>query len=118
VRAPDPVKRNFPAARISSKWYGDGTEIAAGQGKLHLASVLTMGTRRVLGFALREHHDVQLTYGALAMAVAVAVRGGQVSGVILHTNQGRIHRLGVASGLCGCRSGSRWAGPGRPWITR
>jgi putative transposase len=45
-----------------------------------------MGSRRVLGFALREHHDAQLAYGALAMAVAV--RGGQVPGVILHTDQG------------------------------
>jgi putative transposase len=85
-RAPDLVKRNFPAARINQKWYGDGTEIATGQGKLHLASVLDMGSRRVLGFALREHHDAQLAYGALAMAVAV--RGGQVPGVILHTDQG------------------------------
>jgi putative transposase len=85
-RAPDLVKRKFPAARINQKWYGDGTEIATGQGKLHLASVLDMGSRRVLGFALREHHDAQLAYGALAMAVAV--RGGQVPGVILHTDQG------------------------------
>jgi transposase InsO family protein len=45
-----------------------------------------MGSRRVLGFALSEHHDAQLAYGALAMAVAV--RGGQVPGVILHTDQG------------------------------
>jgi putative transposase len=85
-RAPDLVKRKFPAARINTKWYGDGTEIATGQGKLHLASVLDMASRRVLGFALREHHDAQLAYGALAMAVAV--RGGQVPGVILHTDQG------------------------------
>jgi putative transposase len=85
-RAPDLVGRKFPAARINCKWYGDGTEIATGQGKLHLASVLDMASRRVLGFALREHHDAQLAYGALAMAVAV--RGGQVPGVILHTDQG------------------------------
>lgn len=85
-RAPDLVKRNFPAAAINCKWYGDGTEIATGQGKLHLASVLDMGSRRLLGFALRDHHDAPLAYGALAMAVAV--RGGQVPGVILHTDQG------------------------------
>jgi putative transposase len=85
-RAPDLVKRDFPAAQINRKWYGDGTEIPTDEGKLHLASVLDMGSRRVLGFALREHHDAQLAYGALAMAVAV--RGGQVPGVILHTDQG------------------------------
>jgi transposase InsO family protein len=85
-RAPDLVKRDFPAAEVNVKWYGDGTEIGTGEGKLHLASVLDMGSRRVLGFALSGHHDAALAYGALAMAVAV--RGGAVPGVILHTDQG------------------------------
>jgi putative transposase len=85
-RAPDLVRRDFPAAQINRKWYGDGTEIPTDEGKLHLASVLDIGSRRVLGFALREHHDAQLAYGALAMAVTV--RGGTVPGVILHTDQG------------------------------
>jgi putative transposase len=53
---------------------------------LYLASVLDVSSRRILGFALSEHHDAQLAYGALAMASAV--RGGQVAGVILHTGQG------------------------------
>ena len=85
-RAPDLVRRDFPATQLNTKWYGDGTEIPTGEGKLHLASVLDMASRRILGFALGEHHDAQLAYGALAMAVAV--RGGQVPGVILHTDQG------------------------------
>ena len=85
-RAPDLVKRSFAAAAVNLKWYGDGTEIPTGEGKLHLASVLDMGSRRILGFALGEHHDAELAYGALAMAVAV--RGGQVPGVIMHTDQG------------------------------
>ena len=70
--------------RSTSKWYGDGTEICTGEGKLYLASVLDVASRRVLGFALGEHHDAELAYGALAMAVAV--RGGQVPGVIMHTD--------------------------------
>jgi putative transposase len=85
-RAPDLVKRDFPAGTINQKWYGDGTEIPTGEGKLHLDSVLDMGSRRILGFALGEHHDANLAYGALAMAVAV--RGGAVPGVIMHTDQG------------------------------
>jgi putative transposase len=56
-RAPDLVGRDFPAAGINRKWYGDGTEIPTAEGKLHLASVLDMGSRRVLGFTLSEHHD-------------------------------------------------------------
>jgi transposase InsO family protein len=85
-RAPDLVKRDFPAARLNQKWYGDGTEIPTGEGKLHLASVLDMASRRVLGFALSEHHDAALAYGALAMAITV--RGGQAPGVTFHTDQG------------------------------
>jgi len=80
------VKRDFPAAQINRKWYGDGTEIGTGEGKLYLASVLDMASRRVLGFALGEHHNAQLAYGALTMAVAV--RGGQAPGVVFHTDQG------------------------------
>jgi transposase InsO family protein len=85
-RAPDLVKRDFPAAKINQKWFGDGTGIGTGEGKLHLVSVLDMGSRRVLGFALGERHNAELAYGALAMAIAV--RGGQVPGVVFHTDQG------------------------------
>ena len=85
-RAPDLVARQFHASHPDRKWFGDGTEVPTGEGKLHLASVLDIFSRRVLGFAMSEHHDADLAYGALAMAVAV--RGGQVAGVILHTDQG------------------------------
>ena len=37
-RAPDLVKRDFPAEKINRKLYGDGTEISTGEGKLYLAS--------------------------------------------------------------------------------
>jgi HTH-like domain len=35
-RAPDLVKRNFPAEKINQKWYGDGTDIGTDEGKLYL----------------------------------------------------------------------------------
>jgi len=85
-RAPDLVGRDFTAESVNQKWFGDGTEISTGEGKLHLASVLDIGSRRVLGFALSKRHDAELAYGALAMAAAV--RGGNVAGVIFHTDQG------------------------------
>jgi putative transposase len=97
-RAPDLVKRDFPAAKINRKWYGDGTEIGTGEGKLYLASVLDMASRRVLGFALGEHHDAALAYGALAMAVAV--RGGQAPGVVFHTDQGSEYTAGAIRAAC------------------
>jgi putative transposase len=112
-RAPDLVRRDFPASQLNRKWYGDGTEIPTGEGKLYLASVLDMASRRVLGFTLGEHHNAQLAYGALAMAVAV--RGGQVPGVIMHTDQGRnTPRARSGRPAPGFPSPSRWAGPAPP----
>ena len=97
-RAPDLVKRDFGAEKPNRKWFGDGTEIKTAEGKLYLASVLDVASRRILGFALSEHHDAQLAYGALAMAAAV--RGGQVAGVILHTDQGSEYTAGFFRAAC------------------
>jgi transposase InsO family protein len=87
-RAPDLIGRQFGAEQVNCKWYGDGTEIPTDEGKLYLDSVLDMGSRRVVGFCLGEHHDTDLAQAALRMAVAV--RGGRdaVAGVIMHTDQG------------------------------
>jgi putative transposase len=105
-RAPDLVGRQFGAATLNCKWYGDGTEIVTDEGKLYLDSVLDVGSRRIVGFAMSEHHDSELAYGALAMAVAV--RGGKdaIAGVILHTDQGgeyTAHRFRKACDRIGVR---------------
>ena len=97
-KAPDLVKRDFPAEQVNVKWYGDGTDIGTDEGKLYLDSVLDGCSRRVLGFALGEHHDAELAYGALA--VAVAVRGGAVPGVIMHTDQGSEYTAAVFRAAC------------------
>jgi putative transposase len=44
-RAPDLVRRDFPAAQVNRKWYGDGTEIATDEGKLHLSVTWNQGLR-------------------------------------------------------------------------
>ncbi len=97
-RAPDLVRRDFPAARLNQKWYGDGTDLDTGEGKLYLDSVQDGCSRRILGYAIGEHHDAALAYGALAMAVAV--RGGQVPGVIFHTDQGSEYTAGLFRQAC------------------
>jgi putative transposase len=97
-RAPDLVGRDFSARRVNQRWFGDGTEIDTAQGKLQLASVLDVCSRRIVGFALSEHHNAELAYGSLAMAVAV--RGGQVAGVVLHTDGGSEYTAGVFRAAC------------------
>jgi transposase InsO family protein len=103
-RAPDLIGRQFAANTVNRKWYGDGTEIGTEEGKLYLDSVLDMGSRRIVGFALGEHHDTSLAQAALQMAVAM--RGGRdaIAGVIMHTDQGSEYTAGTFRAAC-CRLG-------------
>ena len=99
-RPPDLIGRDFPASRLNQKWYGDGTEIPTDEGKLYLDTVLDVGSRRAVGFAMDDHHDAELAHAALAMAVAV--RGGKdaVAGVIMHTDQGSEYTAKIFRAAC------------------
>jgi transposase InsO family protein len=99
-RAPDLVGRDFPAKQLNQKWYGDGTEIVTDEGKLHLTSVLDMASRRIVGFALSEHHNAEHAHAALAMAVPI--RGGKdaTAGVIMHTDQGSEYTAKIFRAAC------------------
>ncbi|TMR07820.1 DDE-type integrase/transposase/recombinase, partial [Nonomuraea zeae] len=67
-------------------WCGDVTQIDTDEGKLYLATVEDLFSRRLLGYAMSEHHDAALTCASLQMAVAT--RGGDVDGVIFHSDRG------------------------------
>ena len=97
-RAPDLVRGTSRRRRSTSSGTATALRSPPVEGKLHLASVLDVASRRVLGFALSEHHDAELAYGALAMAVAV--RGGAVPGVILHTDQGSEYTARLFRAAC------------------
>lgn len=83
---PDLLGRDFTAKKIDQKWCGDLTEVPTGEGKLYLATVEDLASRRLPGFALGEHHDAELARAALCMAAAT--RGGTISGVIFHSDKG------------------------------
>ena len=82
----DLVKRDFNAEAIDQKWCGDLTEIPTEEGKLYLATVEDLASRRLPGFAIGSHHDAALAKAALCMAAAV--RGGNIAGVIFHSDKG------------------------------
>jgi transposase InsO family protein len=109
-RAEDLVGRKFPASGINRRWYGDGTEIVTGEGKLYLDSVPDMGSRRILGHAPGGHHDAALAVAALL--TAAAVRGGTVAGVIFRTGRGSEYTAEEFRAACG-RPGIRQS-MGRP----
>ena len=95
---PDLVKRDFSASKADEKWCGDLTEIPTEEGKLYLASVLDLAARRIPGFALSEHHDAEVAAGALKMAAAI--RGGDVRGVIFHSDKGSEFTAEVFGEVC------------------
>lgn len=96
---PDLVKRDFAAEAIDQRWCGDLTEIPTDEGKLYLATVLDLASRRLPGFAIGEHHDAPLAKAALCMAAAV--RGGKVTGVVFHSDKGGEYVGDVFTRACG-----------------
>ena len=94
----DLVGRDFTAEAINVKWCGDLTEIPTDEGKLYLATVEDLASRRLPGFALGEHHDAPLAKAALCMAAAT--RGGDIAGVIFHSDKGGEYTGDVFTGAC------------------
>jgi putative transposase len=104
-KAPDLLRRDFsPPAQPDVRWVGDLTEIPNDEGKLCLASVEDLHSRRIVGFALGERHDAELAKAALC--VAIAIRGGEVAGVVFHSDQGGEHTGGLFAAAC-ARAGAR-----------
>lgn len=73
-KLPDLLKRNFTAQRPNARWVGDMTEIPTAAGKLYLATVIDLYSRRLFGAATSLHPDAELACAAIKMAIAS--RGG------------------------------------------
>ncbi len=82
----DLVRRDFGPGRPDTVWAGDITYIATGQGWLHLAVVLDIGSRRVIGYSMAADMPARLVIDALN--TAAASRGGRTTGVIFHSDRG------------------------------
>lgn len=105
---PDLVKRDFTASKINDKWCGDLTEVPTDEGKLYLATVEDLASKRIVGFGLSAHHDATLATGALKMAVAV--RGGDVTGTIFHSDRGSEYSATLFEQACATLSISQSMG--------
>jgi transposase InsO family protein len=100
VPFPDLVKRDFTAPAPNVRWVGDMTEVPTGEGKLYLATVIDLFSRRLLGYATSTHPDAELAGQTLTMAVTA--RGGkdQVSGVVFHSDRGCTYTAHRFTSLC------------------
>jgi transposase InsO family protein len=83
----DRIRRDFTAdaGQLNARWCGDITYIGTWEGWLHLATVIDIASRRVVGYALADHLRTELVSAALANALAVR---DPDSGVIFHSDRG------------------------------
>jgi transposase InsO family protein len=85
---PDLVGRRFEPGAPDVAWAQDITYVPTGEGWLFLASVLDLGSRRLLGYSMAEHMRTELVLDALGMAVAARGGNAPVAGVIAHADRG------------------------------
>lgn len=97
---PDLLKRDFTASAPNCKWVGDMTEIPTAGGKLYLATVIDLYSRRLLGAATGLHPDAALACAAIEMAVAARGGAEAIAGVIFHTDRGSTYTAEKFTALC------------------
>jgi putative transposase len=117
--ARDLVRRNFTAVAPNVLWCGDVTQIDTDEGPLYLATTEDLFSRRMLGYAMSAHHDAAVVVASLRMAATT--RGGDVDGVIFHTDRlslGNTSRPGPRRPVRRWGWCSRWAGLGPLWTMR
>jgi putative transposase len=83
--APNLLQQEFTASVPNRVWLADITYIPTGEGWLYLAAVLDLATRKVVGWAMRDHMRTELTLGALMMATQRQRPG---PGLIHHSDRG------------------------------
>ena len=97
--AQDLIGRDFTAEAADQRWVGDFTEIPTGEGKAHLAAVMDLYSRRIVGFATSNRHPTAKLAQA-AVEMAVATRGGDVTGVVFHSDKGTQYTAGDFAAAC------------------
>jgi transposase InsO family protein len=79
------LEQNFVAHQPDQVWLADITNIPTSEAWLYLAVILDLFTRRVVGWAMREHMRPELTIAALVMAIQRQRPGGDL---IHHSDRG------------------------------
>ncbi|UKL04175.1 MULTISPECIES: IS3 family transposase [unclassified Streptomyces] len=104
---PDLLRRNFTAPAPDRAWIGDITYLPlAGGSFLYLATVIDVFSRRLLGWSMAGHMRAELVTDALN--AAIRTRGGQVDGVIFHSDHGAQHGSKAFADAC-YSAGIRWS---------
>jgi len=83
--APNLLARRFDGWTQNSAWTADITYLATDEGWLYLATVLDLGSRRLIGWAMSERIDGRLVCDALSMAYW---RRRPEAGLLMHSDRG------------------------------
>lgn len=83
--SPNLLKRRFDVTAINRWWCGDITYIWTQQGWCYLAVVMDLMKRRVVGYAMSQKPDSQLTKKAFNLAFEARKRP---LNVVFHSDQG------------------------------
>jgi putative transposase len=83
--APNLLDRNFTAEAPNQIWLADITYVETGEGWLYLSTVMDLYSRRIVGWAMRDHLRTELPLAALRMAIS-AQRPS--TGLIHHSDRG------------------------------
>jgi len=94
---PDLVERRFASGAPDISWCGDITYIPTDEGWLYLSSVLDIGSRRLIGWAMDDNMATPLVADALGMAVDLR---GTARGVIFHSDRGSQYLSRTYRDLC------------------
>jgi len=86
--APNLVQRQFHVRKPDRVWVGDMTFIRTRAGFLHLAVLLDLYSRRVVGWAMGERPNLPLAANALDMALLARL---PQEGLVHHTDQGPLY---------------------------
>ena len=86
--APNLVQRQFQVPAADRVWVGDMTFIRTRAGFLHLAVLLDLYSRRVVGWAMGERPNLPLAMNALDMALLARL---PQKGLVHHTDQGALY---------------------------
>lgn len=82
---PNRLARNFRAEAPDRVWAADVTYLPTREGWLYLAVLLDLYSRRVVGWAMSERNDEELTLAALQMALD---QRQPVPGLVHHSDRG------------------------------
>ena len=83
--APNLLQRDFDAKRPNLRWVTDITYVWTSQSWMYLAVVMDLYSRRIVGWAMKPHLQVELALAALRMALG---RRMPEPGLIHHSDRG------------------------------